>query len=252
MKYVRFGKDSRIYYGILEDETIFRIEGNPFDEPPPQHPFCLRKEATLLAPVEPSKIIAVGLNYRDHAEELKMSLPPEPLIFLKPPSSVIGPGDTIYFPSQSQRLDYEAEMGIVIKRTARHISCEDADSVILGYTCVNDITARDLQKKDIQWTRAKSFDSFCPIGPLVETSADASHLKIELLVNGQIKQKSSTENMIFGYRKLVSFISDVMTLNPGDVIATGTPAGVGPLSVGDTVEVRIENIGSLVNTVKLP
>jgi len=143
-------------------------------------------------------------------------------------------------------------MGIVIKRTARHISCEDADSVILGYTCVNDITARDLQKKDIQWTRAKSFDSFCPIGPLVETSADASHLKIELLVNGQIKQKSSTENMIFGYRKLVSFISDVMTLNPGDVIATGTPAGVGPLSVGDTVEVRIENIGSLVNTVKLP
>jgi 2-keto-4-pentenoate hydratase/2-oxohepta-3-ene-1,7-dioic acid hydratase in catechol pathway len=207
-------------------------------------------EARLLAPCEPSKIVAVGLNYRDHAEELNMKLPEDPLLFLKPSSSVIGPGDTIIMPRQSARVDYEAELAIVIGIEAKGVSEKDAGKFILGYTCLNDVTARDLQNKDGQWTRAKGFDTFCPLGPWIETELDPFDLKIDLLLNGQSKQSSRTSNMIFNPFKLVEFISGVMTLFPGDVIATGTTSGIGPMCDGDTVEVRIESLGSLVNRVE--
>ncbi|MGC8660133.1 MAG: fumarylacetoacetate hydrolase family protein, partial [Desulfomonilaceae bacterium] len=190
------------------------------------------------------------LNYKDHAAELKMKLPEEPLIFLKPSSSVIGPNDTVVMPSQSTRVDYEAELAIVIGKEAKNVSESEASKVILGYTCLNDVTARDLQKKDGQWTRAKSFDTFCPIGPWIETDLNPSDLKIDLLLNGQTKQSSRTSNLIFNCFRLIEFITSVMTLYPGDVIATGTTSGIGPMAHGDVVEVRVEGIGSLVNTIK--
>ena len=198
----------------------------------------------------PSKIVAVGLNYRDHAQELNMKLPEEPLLFMKPSSSVIGPGDTIVMPPQSARVDYEAELAIVIGKEAKGVPEKDAKQVILGYTCLNDVTARDLQNKDGQWTRAKGFDTFCPVGPWIDTEIDPSDLKIDLLLNDKPKQSSRTSNLIFNSYKLVEFITSVMTLYPGDVIATGTTSGIGPMADGDSVVVRIEGIGSLVNRVE--
>lgn len=204
----------------------------------------------LLAPCVPSKIICVGVNYHDHARELGHTLPAVPLIFLKPPTSVIGPGEAIAYPPYwTQRVDYEAELAVVIGRRARRIRVEDVDEVIFGFTCLNDVTARDLQREDGQWARAKSFDTFCPLGPMIARGLDPSALRIESRVNGQVRQSSCTREMIFGVRELVSFISHVMTLEPGDVIATGTPAGVGPLQPGDVVEIWIDGIGSLKNPV---
>jgi len=191
--------------------------------------------------------VAIGLNYRDHAEELNLALPEEPLLFLKPASSVIGPGDRIVLPPHSARVDYEAELAIVIGKTAKNVSRGQAGDYIQGYTCLNDVTARDLQTKDGQWTRSKGFDTFCPIGPWIETEIDPSDLKIELLLNGEAKQQSRTSNLIFNSLQLVEFITGVMTLLPGDVIATGTTSGIGPMKDGDKVEVRIEGIGSLIN-----
>jgi 2-keto-4-pentenoate hydratase/2-oxohepta-3-ene-1,7-dioic acid hydratase in catechol pathway len=191
----------------------------------------------------------VGLNYRDHAEEVRLPIPDEPLLFLKPVSSVIGPGDAIVIPPESSRVDYEAELAVVIGKTARRVTSEEAPEYILGYTCLNDVTARDLQAKDKQWTRGKSFDTFCPIGPWVETELDPSNLQIELYLNGEQKQASRTSKLIFDVFHLVEFISCVMTLEPGDVIATGTTSGIGRMKPGDTVEVRIEGIGSLTNPV---
>jgi 2-keto-4-pentenoate hydratase/2-oxohepta-3-ene-1,7-dioic acid hydratase in catechol pathway len=205
------------------------------------------KDVKLLSPCLPSKVVAVGLNYRDHAEELGLAIPEEPILFMKPSTSVIGPGDMIVLPPQSVRVDYEAELAIVISKSAKNVPREKAQEYILGFTCLNDVTARDLQSKDGQWTRSKSFDTFCPIGPWIDTEIDASDLKIELVLNGEIKQKSRTSNLIFNCAVLVEFISAVMTLHPGDVIATGTTSGIGPMGPGDTVEVRIEGIGSLVN-----
>ena len=244
MKLVRFQTEQGIFSGIIEGDAIRPGGANP-----------ARGEerlsnVRLLAPCSPSKIVAVGLNYRDHAEELNMKLPEEPLLFLKPSSSVIGPGDTVIMPPQSARVDYEAELAIVIGKEAKRVPEKDAGAVILGYTCLNDVTARDLQSKDGQWTRAKGFDTFCPIGPWIDTDIDPSDLKIDLLLNGVIKQSSRTSNLIFSPDKLVEFITNVMTLYPGDVIATGTTSGIGPMADGDTVEVRIEGIGSLTNRVE--
>jgi 2-keto-4-pentenoate hydratase/2-oxohepta-3-ene-1,7-dioic acid hydratase in catechol pathway len=197
----------------------------------------------------PTKIIAIGLNYLDHAKELNMEIPKYPLIFMKPPTAVIGDGEIIIYPPQTQELHYEGELGIVIGKKARNISIEAAKQYIAGYTCANDVTARDLQRLDGQWTRSKSFDTFCPLGPRIVKDIDPTNLAITTRVNSVTKQNSNTNQMIFNAYKLVSFISAIMTLLPGDMISTGTPPGVGELQVGDVVEVEIEGIGILRNTV---
>lgn len=199
--------------------------------------------------INPSKIIAVGLNYMDHAKEFNMEIPDHPLIFMKPSTSVIGDGDDIVFPVQTEELHYEGELAIVMGEKAKNIHATDAHRYIAGFTCANDVTARDLQRLDGQWTRAKSFDTFCPLGPGVVKDINPSALKIMTRVNGKTVQNSTTANMIFDVFELVSFVSGIMTLLPGDVIITGTPPGVGPLVPGDTVEVEIEGIGILKNSV---
>ena len=197
----------------------------------------------------PSKIVAVGLNYRDHAEELKMALPKSPIVFIKPPTSVIGDGDDIVYPPGVKELHYEAELGIIIGKKAKNVEEKDAASYIAGYTCANDVTARDQQRDDGQWTRSKSYDTFCPLGPKIVKDIDPNNLNIKLYLNGSVKQSSNTRNMIFAVGELISFISKIMTLLPGDVIITGTPPGVGPMERGDVVEVEIENVGRLRNRV---
>jgi len=204
----------------------------------------------ILAPVAPSKIICVGRNYQDHAAELGNPMPPEPLLFLKPPSAIIGNGDTIVLPPESSKVEHEGELGVVIARTARHIGdTEDALSYVLGYTCVNDVTARDLQRKDVQFTRAKSFDTFCPVGPFIETDIDPADLQVTTRVNGELRQEGRTSSMAFSVAYLIQYISRIMTLNPGDLISTGTPSGVSALHDGDTVEVEVEDVGTLSNRV---
>ena len=205
--------------------------------------------ARVLAPVQPSKIVAVGLNYRDHAREMNKPLPDEPLLFLKPSTAVIGPNDSIVMPSKAGRVDYEAELGIVIRKRARAVAAAEAAKYILGLTCVNDVTARDLQARDVQYTRAKGFDTFAPIGPCIVVGLDGNALDVESSVNGERRQASNTRQLIFGLHHLVEFISSVMTLLPGDVIATGTPSGIGPVEPGDRVVVKVEGIGELVNEV---
>jgi len=197
----------------------------------------------------PSKIVAVGRNYADHAKELGNDAPSEPILFLKPPSALLAPGGTIVRPAMSQRVDHEGELAIVIGREAKNVRAADWRDYVRGFTCANDVTARDLQKKDVQFTRAKSFDTFCPLGPHIETELDPSRLRIQTRVNGALKQDGNTAQMVFPCDFLIEFISAVMTLFPGDVILTGTPAGVGPLAAGDTVEVEIEGIGTLRNVV---
>jgi 2-keto-4-pentenoate hydratase/2-oxohepta-3-ene-1,7-dioic acid hydratase in catechol pathway len=199
--------------------------------------------------INPTKIIAIGLNYLDHAKELKMDIPDHPLIFIKPSTAVIGNGDAIICPPQTKELNYEGELAVIIKEKARNISQDDARCFIAGYTCANDVTARDLQRIDGQWTRAKSFDTFCPLGPRIVSDIDPKYLSIITRVNGTVKQNSNTKNMIFDVFELVSFISEIMTLLPGDVIITGTPPGVGAIETGDLVEVEIDGIGVLKNTV---
>jgi 2-keto-4-pentenoate hydratase/2-oxohepta-3-ene-1,7-dioic acid hydratase in catechol pathway len=206
-------------------------------------------DAELLAPVAPPKIVAVGRNYAEHAKELGNEAPSEPIIFLKPPSAVLPPNGTIVRPPQSQRVDFEGELAIVIGKTARNIQSADWRGVVLGFTCANDVTARDLQKKDVQFTRGKSFDTFCPLGPCIETELDPSALSLRTRVNGETKQDGNTRDMVFDCAFIIEFVTSVMTLQPGDVILTGTPAGVGPLVSGDRVEVEIEGIGVLRNSV---
>ena len=199
--------------------------------------------------VRPSKIICVGTNYADHARELNLEVPEEPLIFIKPPSSVIYDGQDIVYPRGVTRLDFEAELAVVIKKEGRHIEEAGARGYILGYTCLNDVTARDIQAKESQWTRSKSFDTFCPIGPHIESDVNPSGIRVESYLNGERKQSSTTANLLFSVPKLVSFVSGIMTLLPGDIISTGTPFGVGPMLPGDRIEIRIEGIGSLNNAV---
>jgi 2-keto-4-pentenoate hydratase/2-oxohepta-3-ene-1,7-dioic acid hydratase in catechol pathway len=206
--------------------------------------------AQLLPPVTPSKIVAVGRNYAEHAKELGNEAPPEPIIFLKAPTTLLAPGATIVRPPISERVDFEGELAMVIAREARNVPRAQWRDYVRGFTCANDVTARDLQKRDVQFTRAKSFDTFCPLGPCIETDLDPSHLRLQTRVNGQTKQDANTSQMIFPCDILIEFITAVMTLLPGDVILTGTPAGVGPLAAGDVVEVEIEGIGTLRNVVK--
>jgi len=227
----------------IEENDVAVARQRAADDPVPAESY------RLLAPCEPSKIVAVGLNYRDHARELGQALPDEPIIFLKPPTSVIGPGDTIVLPPESSRVDYEAELAFVVGKRARRVSEADAPGHILGYTCANDVTARDLQQKDGQWTRAKSFDTFCPLGPWIETSFTCEGKRISSAVNDVLRQDSTLDNLIFKPHELLSFISSVMTLEPGDVVLTGTPAGIGKLFSNDRISVTIDGIGVLANIV---
>jgi 2-keto-4-pentenoate hydratase/2-oxohepta-3-ene-1,7-dioic acid hydratase in catechol pathway len=249
MKLARFKVHGRTACGILHGKEVRELEGDFFGALKTLPTSHASAGVRLLAPCSPTKVIAVGLNYRDHAGELGLPIPDSPIIFLKPPTSVVGPDDSIRYPETSSRVDYEAELGIVIKDRIRDIRPEEASRHILGYTCANDVTARDLQKKDGQWTRAKSFDTFCPVGPWIETELDPDDLLVESFLNGARRQSSRTSQFIFKTNHLVSFISQIMTLNPGDLIITGTPAGIGPMERGDEIEVRIEGIGSLKNTV---
>ncbi len=251
MKIGRFKRGKEVFYGVIEGSSIYPLLENPFDNDSykARGQRISLSEVNILSPSCPSKVVAVGLNYRDHAEELGMAVPNEPIIFLKPPTSVIGPGESILYPSGVSQLDYEAELAIVIKKMCCKVSKEEASQYIFGFTCGNDVTARDLQRKDGQWTRAKSFDTFAPLGPWVETDFNFRNGKIKLFLNGEEKQSSSFSQMIFDPHYLVSFISHIMTLCPGDVIMTGTPPGVGPMSPGDEVEVVIEGIGILKNRV---
>jgi len=260
MPYCRFQHQNIARYGLIEnvrgDSTITRTLS---EAPRSLADFDHADKADiplnalrLLAPVEPSKIVCIGRNYREHAKELNHPVPTEPLFFLKPPSSVIGPGDEIRRPNAlSQRVDYEGELGVVIgRRCYRLRESDDVRAYILGYTCVNDVTARDLQEKDGQWTRAKGFDTFCPVGPVVAENLDPwKGVRVESRVNGQVRQNGTTADFLFPLDLLIRFISQVMTLEPGDLIATGTPAGVGPLRPGDTVEVSVEGVGTLTNSV---
>ena len=250
MKIINFKYFNNSYYGILENDKIYPVYGNIFEEfhTDREHPVYL-KDVTILPPVFPSKIIAIGLNYRDHAKELKMELPDEPKLFMKPSTSVIAHDENIIYPAATKRVDYEAELAAVVKKRAYKVSPKKAPEYILGYTCLNDVTARDLQKKDGQWTRSKSFDTFCPIGPVIETEMDPDNANIMSRLNGKVKQSSNTRNFIFPMFELFSFISHIMTLLPGDIITTGTPSGISPMKPGDTIEIEVEGIGVLRNRV---
>ena len=250
MRYYRIDSDDGPAWA-REDGDRFRIlTGDPFRGTSEGKTTIAREGARLLAPVLPSKVVAIGLNYKDHAAERGKPLPAEPLIFLKPPSSVIGPGEPIRMPPWAGRVDHEAEMGLVIGRPAKDLaSPEDARAHVLGAVCVNDVTARELQDQDVQFTRAKGFDTFCPIGPCIATGLDLGNLSVVGRVNGAVRQQSGTDQLIFDAGYLVWFVSRVMTLLPGDIISTGTPAGIGPLAAGDVVEREVEGVGVLRNPV---
>jgi len=249
VRLVRFRSGERIATGSLEGNFVRPLGGTFFEDPLPTGEEIPVDGVRFLAPVLPSKVVAVGKNYADHAAEMGSDVPEEPIIFLKPSTSVIGPGEPIPYPPQSRRVDHEAELAVVIGRFARGVRAEEAGKFILGFTCANDVTARDLQAKDGQWTRAKGFDGFCPLGPWIETELDPLDLAVECRVGGDTRQAARTSTLTFGAAELIEFISSVMTLLPGDVILTGTPAGVGPLEVGDRVEVEVEGIGVLENEV---
>ena len=234
---------------VVEDDDVYRaLEGDLFGQ---WHAGAeVAAPATVLAPVVPSKIVCIGLNYKDHAAEQGKPLPAEPLIFLKPSSAVINPGDAIELPDGVGRVDYESELAVVIGRRATKVSEDEALSHVLGLTCMNDVTARDLQKKDGRYTRAKGFDTFAPLGPCIATGLTADDLAVTGLVNGEVRQQSSTRELIFPVATLIAYISRIMTLLPGDVVSTGTPAGIGPLQAGDEIVVRVQGIGDLRNSVR--
>jgi 2-keto-4-pentenoate hydratase/2-oxohepta-3-ene-1,7-dioic acid hydratase in catechol pathway len=250
VKIYRFLHAGKPSLGVADGDRILRYSGSDaMSLGDATNDSISLADAQILAPVTPSKIVAVGRNYAEHAKELGNEAPSEPIIFLKPPSALLDPNGTIVRPPQSQRVDFEGELAIVIGKTARNIRRDEWRSVVLGFTCANDVTARDLQKKDIQFTRGKSFDTFLPLGPCIETDLDPAALSLRTRVNGETKQNGNTRDMVFDCGTIIEFITSVMTLNPGDVILTGTPAGVGPLNAGDRVEVEIEGIGILANRV---
>jgi 2-keto-4-pentenoate hydratase/2-oxohepta-3-ene-1,7-dioic acid hydratase in catechol pathway len=266
MKYCRFQVNQQAQYGLVESvagvEQITRLLLAPPEDasrdaqdledlPTKRMDHIALAEAPLLAPVRPSKIVCVGRNYRDHAAELGNEVPAAPLIFLKPPSSLLAPGGQVRRPAVSERVDYEGELGVVIGKTCFQLGPDDdVRPYILGYTCVNDVTARDLQNKDGQWARAKGFDTFCPVGPLVTDEIDPwAGIGVETRVNGEVRQQGNTRDFIFPLDIVIRYISQVMTLAPGDLIPTGTPKGVGPVVAGDLMEVTVEGIGTLRNPV---
>ena len=257
MRIARFAKGDGVAYCVVEGEaaqTIAELYGHPFGIDPSgvrltgqRYPLA---EVRLLAPVLPSKVVAVGKNYAEHVREMGSEVPAEPVLFLKPSTSVTGPNDRIAYPVKlTDRVDYEGELAVIIGRLCRDVPKERAYDVIFGYTCANDVTARDLQLKDGQWTRAKGFDTFCPLGPWMETATDPSDLGITTRVNGEVRQHARTRELLWDVPSLIEYISSVMTLLPGDVLLTGTPEGVGPLTDGDEVSVTVESIGTLTNKV---
>ena len=263
MKYCRFELNGQSHYGLVEAvagvDQITRLllkppedaDGDIEDLPSKRMDQIGLADATLLAPVRPSKIICVGRNYREHAEELGNEVPVQPLIFFKPPSSLLAPGGEIRRPKLSQRVDFEGELAVVISKTIYQVRAdEDVRPYILGYTCLNDVTARDLQNKDGQWTRAKGFDTFCPVGPLVTDEINPwTGVGVETRVNGEVRQQGNTRDFIFSLGVIIRYISQAMTIAPGDVIATGTPKGVGPVVAGDVIEISVEGVGTLRNPV---
>lgn len=264
MRFVRFStsEDSAPRWGILNadsgNETISPLAQAPFvgwagpDQEldlSPAGPAVALASATLLAPAQPSKLVCVGRNYAEHAAELGNEVPPEPLIFLKPPTTVVGPGAAVVHPVLSKRVDHEAELALLIGKRCRYLTLEDAHSVIFGYTLANDVTARDLQKQDGQWTRGKGFDTFAPVGPWIDTDFDPAGRNIYCRVNGELRQSSNTDLLIYSIAHVLSFVTAFMTLEPGDLLLTGTPAGVGPVQPGDVMTVEIEGLGELSNPV---
>jgi len=252
MRIVRFSKDRKAppVWGWLAADRVGVLDGSPFDEFRREEAVLSLESVQIFSPVTPGKIVCVGRNYPAHAAEHGSDVPVLPLLFLKPPSAVIGPGQAILLPPQSHHVEHEAELAVVISQKTHWVRPEDTADYILGFTAANDVTARDLQKRDGQWTRGKGFDTFCPLGPWIETEFDPADTLITCTVNGQMRQMGSTRDMVFTVPHLVAFISSVMTLEPGDVILTGTPAGVGPLVDGDEVTVDIEGLGSLSNPVR--
>ncbi len=250
MRLARYLVGDEVRHGIVEGDHV-RDLLRPFVEGiTPMKTTHALGDVRLMAPVRPGKMLCVGVNYRDHAEEMGHDLPEEPILFMKPTTALLGPDQPIVYPRWIGRMDYEAEMAVVIGRRCRSITEDDADDCVLGYTCFNDVTARDLQARDGQWTRAKGFDTFGVVGPWIETDpGEAGRLGVASRLNGEVRQRSSTDQLIFGPRMLVAWMSRVMTLEPGDVIATGTPSGVGPMKPGDLVEVEVEGVGVLRNTV---
>jgi 2-keto-4-pentenoate hydratase/2-oxohepta-3-ene-1,7-dioic acid hydratase in catechol pathway len=252
MKVARFSSGTGARYGIIDGDEIVVLTGDPmfngFETTEERLPLS---EIKIVAPVIPrSKVVAIGRNYAEHAKELGNETPTEPMMFLKPNTSVVGPGDAIMLPPQSEHVSFEGELAVVIGSIAKNVAEADADSVIFGYTIANDVTARDLQKKDGQWSRAKGFDTFCPLGPVIETEFAVASQSIRSTVNGDLKQDGSVDQMVHSVASLVAYASSVFTLLPGDLILTGTPAGVGPIVHGDTVEITIEGIGTLSNPVR--
>ena len=248
MKLLRYkGPEGPAYGSLKHDGAVNAIEGDPFQEFTVGATIGALDDLDLLAPVVPGKIVAVGLNYRAHAAEVNMEIPTFPMLFFKPPSSVIGPGESIILPRSSEQVEHECELALVIGRRTRNVSEDEALDYLLGYTAANDVSARDWQARESQWVRAKSFDTFLPLGPIIVSDLNPDNLKVATRVNGKTAQDSNTSDMIFSAAFLIQEISQVMTLDPGDVIITGTPEGVGPITHGDTVAVEVENVGVLTN-----
>ena len=251
MRIIRFkNKNNEVQFGWIHQEKVGVIQGDPFGEYRRFEASLLLSDLELLLPCQPSKIIAVGRNYPQHVAEMNSEAPTYPLIFMKPPSSLITNGEPILLPGQSKRVEHEAELAIVIGKEAKNLNQDNVREAIFGYTIANDVTARDLQAVDDQWTRAKGFDTFCPLGPWIDTEFDPSDAIISCHVNNALRQMGSTKDMTFNPSKLLIYISSIMTLLPGDLILTGTPAGVGPLEDGDLVTVHIDGLGTLVNPVR--
>ncbi len=250
MKIIRAKKDGQAFYAELRGEAALRLQGMPYDKIIYTKQEYKLSEVEILAPCEPTKVVAVGLNYAKHAGELKEKLVGNPILFIKPPTSVIAHQSSINYPADSSRVDYEAELAAVIKKKCKNISAEQADDYIFGYTALNDVTARDLQKADGQWTRAKSYDTFCPVGPCIDTDYDPKGRRVTSVLNGEIKQDGNTDDMLFNVEQIISFISRCMTLVPGDIIATGTPEGIGPMQKGDIIEIKIDGLQTLKNQIE--
>jgi 2-keto-4-pentenoate hydratase/2-oxohepta-3-ene-1,7-dioic acid hydratase in catechol pathway len=251
-RFVRATAEGNICWGVIGGDVVYRLDASPLDEWTRGEALGRLEELALLAPATPTKIVCIGRNYPAHAAEHKAEVPTEPLIFFKPPSSVIGPGAPIVLTPQSQQVEHESEMVVVIGRRCRNVSPEEAWSYVLGVTCGDDVTARDLQRQDNQWTRAKGFDTFCPLGPWLVaglSEKDVADLEVTCRVNGEVRQRGNTGEMVFSPAQLIAYISAIMTLEPGDAIMTGTPAGVSPVVAGDEVEVEVESIGVLRNPV---
>lgn len=261
MYVARVSTEQGVFYGVVHgldengiptnDTVVDILKSHPYGELERADVVLPLGVCKVLAPVIPSKVVCIGKNYADHAREMGGEPPTEPVIFIKPNTSVIGPNDPIPLPWQSERVDYEAELGIVIGRIARNVRRDDARSYILGYTLGNDVTARDLQQRDVQWTRAKGFDGFCPLGPWIVNDFDPNDRAITCVVNGEVRQSASTSDMLHDVDAIIEFVSGVMTLLPGDVILTGTPAGIGPLKDGDSVTVSVQGLGALTNPVRM-